>query len=287
MKIYDFPSKYAADRKEVAQQQIRKENSYSDDRQRQISNQVSHSVTFDDILLYAISGGTIGFCIGFFVCCGTALEDAELGTSVGVWLMLTFLGILLGIVWFIICKIRHKSTKSNAEGESVKERFRRDKAIRMIEDQTDKDVAIYKSEFEAEAQRMSVNFAESALATEVIEWMSVGFSAAITAADRAEHIEKVVVPFCFKIYTDKIVCDRGVYDFKVKRCANLTSPLQQAALARAIASAIHLNIIMEYPSDTSGTEHMITTNYEYTSCSVEVTITYTAPNGNYRPVQNW
>ena len=135
--------------------------------------------------------------------------------------------------------------------------------------------------------RISRRYAESALATEVINWMTEGFSRTIDAANRRSYVESISVPFSFNVHTDKIICNLGTYDFRIKRCANLTSPVQQTAIARAIASAIQLNITMKYPRDASGTDFVIDIAYSYTDTNVSVIITYAAPNGNYRPVQNW
>lgn len=134
---------------------------------------------------------------------------------------------------------------------------------------------------------MSVRYAESALATEVINWMTEGFARTIDATDRRSHIERINVPFSFNVYTNKITCNLGTYDFEIKRCANLTSPLEQTAIARAIASAIQLNITMKYPKDASGTDFVLNISYAYAENHVSASITYTAPNGNYRSVQSW
>ena len=150
-----------------------------------------------------------------------------------------------------------------------------------------KDYDNYLNEFEQEAQRMSINFADSDLAKEVIEWMTKGFCKTINSADRRGHVEKIVVPFRFDVYTNKITCNLGTYDFQIKRCRNLTGPIEQTALARAIANEIQINIKMEYPEDASGTETSINIVYEYANEFPVVTITYVAPNGNYKAVKDW
>lgn len=89
------------------------------------------------------------------------------------------------------------------------------------------------------------------------------------------------------MYTNKITCNLGTYDFEIKRCSNLTSPIEQTALARAIASAIQLNIVMKYPQDESGTSISIYIDYNYSTECPTTTVTYVAPNGNYRAVEKW
>lgn len=145
----------------------------------------------------------------------------------------------------------------------------------------------YAIEFENEAKRQSIKFAESQLAKEVITWMTNGFCSAIDATDRRPHIQEIDVPFVFNVYYNKITCNIGTYDFELKRCANLTSVMDQAALTRAIASAIQLNVVMKYPKDISGESINVNIEYTYTKDSAVATLRYTAYNGNYRPTMSW
>ena len=156
-----------------------------------------------------------------------------------------------------------------------------------ITKQFDSNYSSYYHGFEEEAKRRSVNYAESALAQEVIAWMTNGFCAAIDAFDRRSHVQKIDVPFMFNVYCNKITCNIGTYDFELKRCANLPSALDQAALNRAIAAAIQVNIMMKYPQDVTGTSVNVTTTYSYTKDSAVATLRYEAFNGNYKEVHNW
>ena len=117
--------------------------------------------------------------------------------------------------------------------------------------------------------------------------MTNGFCKTIDAADRRGHVEKITVPFVFNVFVDKITCNLGTFDFELKRCRSLNNPLEQTALARAIVSAIQLNIIMRYPKDSSGTDVSIDISYSYTDEYSATTITYVAPNGHYKAVRGW
>ena len=205
---------------------------------------------------------------------------------------MTWLGvaILCGVLGFIIerlFKASYNSTESkislliNQENESLA------RIIQTIEANAAKEKQEYLSQFELEAQRISVQLAESQLAKKVIEWMTDGFCRTIDAADRRKHIEQVSVPFQFEVYTNKITCNLGTFDFEIERCENLNGPLEQTALARAIASSIQLNIVMKYPKDASGTDIQIKIDYQYSDKCPKTTITYVAPNGYYEAVQKW
>ena len=159
--------------------------------------------------------------------------------------------------------------------------------IANIINQSEKDQRNYLTSFEKNAQDMSVQLADSELAQKVIHWMTEGFSRTIDAADRRKHIEQINVPFSFNVYTDKITCNLGTFDFEVERCEFLDNPVEQTALARAITSSIQLNIVMKYPKDASGTDIQIKIEYQYTDKCPKTTITYVALNGNYEAVQKW
>lgn len=173
------------------------------------------------------------------------------------------------------------SAELDGEESKLKKEIENIKANALREQQE------YTRQFEQNAQDMSVRFAESDLAKEVIEWMTEGFCKTIDAADRRSHIEQIIVPFVFNVYTNKITCNLGTYDFETHRCRNLNSPVEQTALARAIVSAIQLNIIMKYPQDASGTSISINIDYSYTEEYPATTVTYVAPNGNYEKVKEW
>ena len=157
------------------------------------------------------------------------------------------------ISWFVGMKIYDlvkqsvKNTNERSDLVYQKEIAACDKQIEAIKNQAERDQQNYLAAFEKNAQEMSVKLAESQLAKRVIEWMTDGFSRTIDAADRRKHIEHISVPFQFEVYTNKITCNLGTFDFEIERCRNLSSPLEQTALARAIAAAIQLNITMKYP----------------------------------------
>lgn len=67
----------------------------------------------------------------------------------------------------------------------------------------------------------------------------------------------------------------------------LSGSVEQAALAQDVASELNIAVGMEYAEDPSGTVGVIKATKSYTDNAVVVTMSYTAPNGNYRAVQQW
>lgn len=282
MNNYEFPVLYA--------------NKVEEEAKSNISDKlISHKKTVDalerqkkidhDTADWGKYGAIAGFIPGFII----FWMMNSFAAAIAVVITTTLLGAGSGV--FIASMInKYIDSKNNDLASKILiEDTRYENEVKQINELAQEKVDAYTKEFETLAQQMSVNFAESTLAVKVIEWMTNGFSRTIDFADRRSHIDTINVPFSFNVYCDKIVCALGTYDFELNRCANLSNPLEQTALARAIASAIMLNITMEHDKDISGTAFKIDISYSYNSAAmyVNVNITYSAPNGNYRDVEHW
>lgn len=234
----------------------------------------------------------IGWIGGFYACSCVCLghlgqEDDGTGTGFIIWMVMGIVCTLIGYAIDKVAMSAFNDNEANIASRISMENRELDKKIEDIKKEAEVEKQHYLKAFESNAQNMSVQFAESELAKEVINWMTNGFEKSIDASDRRSHVEQIVVPFQFKVLVNKITCNLGTYDFELQRCRNLTNPLEQTALARAIATAIQLNIIMKYPKDASGTDISINIDYSFASDYPTTTITYIAPNGNYKPVRNW
>lgn len=283
MKIYEFPTAYKQALDQRTAQRIRDEEARSNNQQNSIRQRLGKKPDGSE---YTLGVGFVGFVIGFFICCRND-ANGTLGSTLGTWLLCTIIGLVIGaIISSSVSKSYDESVRAaNRSAEREKEQSVRNKE--KIRADAEKEYRDYIAQFKAAAQSMSVQFAESQLAVEVIEWMTQGFAKEIDSADRRSHVERIDVPFMFQVYFSKITCNLGTFDFEIKRCRNLQSPLEQTALSRAIASAIQLNITMKYPKDASGTGIVTNINYAYGADYVKTTVTYSAANGNYKPVRDW
>ena len=283
MNLNKFPPVYKAELDKRTQQQLLAETDHSAEAQRSMR---ATSAPKPDGGLITFCGGVIGCAIGFFTCVSNC-NGETFGEVFGPWILLTIAGLAVG---GILAAIINKQYEENAQeiasqisSEENHSQVSREKILTDAENEYER----YVLSFESVAQSMSVQFAESQLAVEVVEWMTNGFIKTIDAADRRSHIENIYIPFNFNIYANKITCNLGTFDFEIKRCRNLNNPLEQTALARAIASTIQLNITMKYPQDISGTNIVINTGYSYGEDHVSTNVVYTANNGNYRAVRDW
>lgn len=235
----------------------------------------------------AFWGLKIGVFGGFIACSYVCISNDSVGTGLETWVVIVIICVLIGIAINQLAKSSYDVNQANTDSRIRDEETSVKNEVQKIQSDAQSEKDWYFREFESNAQNLSVRFAESELAKEVIEWMTNGFCRTIEAADRRSYVEKIMVPFVFNVFNDKITCNLGAFDFELKRCRNLNSPLEQTALARAIVSTIQLNIIMKYPKDASGTDISIDISYSYTNEYPVTTITYVAPNGNFEAVRGW
>ncbi len=152
------------------------------------------------------------------------------------------------------------------------------------------DLAAYQRAFEGEAWRMSSRYARSAVTAEIVRRLTGALVRSIQAADRAGHIAEATATFTYCVYTTKVEFDgpeHGCYSFAVERCADLNGPLDQTALAIAIASMLRSNVAATNLKNSRDKNYELTASYKYKGDHVAATITYTASNGNYRPERSW
>lgn len=135
----------------------------------------------------------------------------------------------------------------------------------------------------------TVSFANSKLAQEIIDLLSVEFSRHIDALDRTSNIHFLMFTYTFRVYYNMVKsCYTINYDFDINRCRNLSSLVEQEALAKALATQVQINIMMKYNENQGEAPVRIDISYEYPQDgSVEVKLDFTAVNSNYEQVRNW
>ena len=127
--------------------------------------------------------------------------------------------------------------------------------------------------------------------------LDYGFGPIIKATDRRPSLERIEVPYSFNVYIDRVSFDSikdgtivkggSYYSFNERRIEDLHGPVEQTALAQAIAANIILLAAEKYGTDLSGTSSMVKVNYAYGSDFVRANLTYLAPNGNFIAKQSW
>ena len=234
----------------------------------------------------------LGFVCGFAVC----LPMNSIGAALSSFLITLFSFEMAGCIMDELRLERYEKSVENLKESSTKEiqaeKARCEALIQQMRNSAEADCTQYRvryqNRFDTQVQSQVLKLSDSETVRSIADWMTPGFSRMIDAADRSNYIEQIKVPYSFKVYPNRIESPAGVFDFMKERKQTLNGPIEQTALAIALASAIQTNIVMKYPQDTSGTNAVVDVspyNSEYGSAMVRMT--YSAPNGNFVNVQGW
>lgn len=237
----------------------------------------SEEITIRGIIGMAILGCILGVIASIVVKVAiylfTDLLDFDLYW--GVFLKLgAILGVIIGPSYYIYSKVR---------SENYRQQRLREK------EELENGIMQYTALFEEKAKERSVQFSQNPVVLRLADRIFNSYKQYISSISRETHIKKIHAEYRYTVDSNHISYQQNEYrtqeiDFCLERLRNLKSPLDQAALAQAIAMNIQSMISI---TDISGTFNQININYTYGSKSVTTTLTYTADNGYYRPVQDW
>lgn len=233
------------------------------------------------------SGAVCGLIVGFIVSLAVYLAAKTKSHDQILEKFAFFFPIILGAVIGRILGTRAACNENSRLNLILQDK--RDFEKRNIEAKIEAQrmTVVYAYEFEQAAKAEATKYVNSKLAAEVVSWMTQYFAKSIADVRREIHTEQIVVPFFFCVFSDRITCSNGTFDFISKRCENLSSRVEQAALAKVIASALQLQASMLYPRDPSGTDNIIDVEYSYRNNSADVTMKYSAANGYFEPKRSW
>lgn len=196
--------------------------------------------------------------------------------------------------------VRAQLTALENEMEEGKKKLSAD--IGAVRREAAEESEAYRLAFEEEARQMSLRFAESELADQVVDWAMQLIAPVIDSANRASHIEQVDIAATFAVGTNAIAFSAvestpgnlngtnfacSVFDFEKNRCRNLTSPVEQAALAHVLGSKMQITLMLQYPQDPSGSVPSVNVSDLYELNAANASIRYHAANLNYQAVKNW
>lgn len=306
MQLDQFPHEYELKRRKRVESDIRAEQSRTASRVKTIEIRKG---TPADIANWAGGWALTGFVVGFFACCGQCGKDVEISTVFITWIAITVLGALLGAALARIMNAQQRSINEVASAKAEEERLRCEKTADELRAQAERDIAAYKNEFEAEAQRMSAQYIQNSFVAKVIDHYTELLASKIEAVYRSDDRSMVEAELCFEVYSNGIAVEgTASFDFRGKdnywftkeRLEELRRPLEQAAVAHAIANAIPGNYVRKYPKVVTDRNIRLNVSYTYRGYylltgiddvknqqeHVCECITYTATNGNYRPVQS-
>lgn len=292
MKLDIFPSEFEVRTRADAKKTVDQMSVESSEKIRDLENRIksgpkSHNAAITGAIKDGVIGGLIISIIIGLIFELTVNKHDEYNALEVVLLFSVFITVI------IICL--RSAQKSEQEVNTLKtllvqEKQNTEKRINDTNKESERMIAEYATQFERSVADKAAQYVDSKLTEEIVQWLSNAFAVRIERADRSSRIERINIPFEFNVFCNCISCNKGILDFQEKRWENLQSCVEQAALARVLASAIQLQITMRFPQDPSGSGNTIDIKYSSDSQyqrAQAVELSYSAANGYYKPVRSW
>ena len=292
MNLSLFPDEYKRQRDLRMKREIEREKNKSKAKIESITNTLNRVENAPNSMGNMGLYMALGFGVSFLVC-GSMCLSGETENAL-IWFGISgSISLLVGLYAGKKGTENYRNSVEEATSEShmaiSAEQNRCAEALKAILKRSQEDSEKYAKEFDKSVQETSVRLLlNSETVRSIADWMTAGFSRMIDVADRSNYIEQIRVPYSFKVYPNKIESPAGVFDFMKERKKPLTGPVEQTALAIAVASAIQTNITTKYPQDKSGTNIIVDMSPYTLECgSAMVGMTYPAPNGNFVRLEDW
>lgn len=237
---------------------------------------------------YAFTGSIVGAVAGLFVCIPASYGSGGFGAAFMTWAFFILGGS------FAFCAVARSMKNTDAlmverkrvdeweasEIEGLDKKLKN--KLKKLENESAHKKEEHLEKYGMMQRSMSVKFVGSAVAQEITEYILGPFKQAIELSDRRPHVARIEVTLSFEVFIDRVDSPYGEYNFEIQRVQALSGMDEVAALANAIATAIHTDIITSYPEDISGGEvEPMEIDYEYRSASVKAAMTYRAENANF------
>jgi len=166
---------------------------------------------------------------------------------------------------------KNKAERLKQEIAELKEEDRRKEA--EFKEAMERDIEIHRDLFEAAAHERSVKYLEDSRIEEAVSLMAGSLAGEIKSANRSPESRLIVVDTDFEL---RKVIKRDLEEWYK------TGPLEEAAMAHALASELGLRITLMFPQDPSGTEAKIECNAVNEVIGfTKIHFRYSASNGSY------
>lgn len=296
MDVYEFPAEYE-EKIQSDIERIREKNRYKSRKiaqeyeaeRKNKNNIIRNSNNRDEKYLerslaaeFVFEVFLIGLVVGFFVCCKSFMNSGKVGKSLKEWLVTALIGLVLGLIGIVLGYFDRKRNIKNLENSIDDDKRQLNRETEQLDSEMEleirnvkKEFEKYCSEFEIQSQKMSFRFEKSQLTVMIVDWMSEGYIRMIQAMNnRANSIDSINIPFNYSVYKNSIICDLGVFDFDSQRCKELESPLEQAALAKAIASGVKNRIVRKFTESDNELIPYVDLSIKYSLISADIVLTY-------------
>lgn len=242
---------------------------------------------------YVSKGCVAGAIIGLFPCIPTSNHGDFFGAFLIWGAIIAFFGIIMAIVAKGVKDTKHLKASIESVNDSEASQIKKinkdlSDAIAKIEAELEQKKTLHEAEFNKAQRESSLKFVGSPITQEITEFIVKRYKQTIESSDRRPHVMRVKVPLTFEVYRNKVETPYGTYDFTLQRVKHLRDINEAAALANAVATAVHTDIVSSFPIDPSGGEVTpMDIDYEYRNNCVQAKMTYLAWNANYEQARSF
>lgn len=231
----------------------------------------------------AFIGMCVSLCRGCIVC---GNEDWSRGfpdfiaTFVVGMIITCIVAVVLGTLMGNLRSSGSKKHQKNAE----KQKDTSEKDINQQQTAAKSRIDEYAIAFEQAVKEATQKFVSNKTTEMIGDRILGSFLEMIERAPRDPRNSDVLVSYSYEVYANQVHYQGGVFGFSQNHCSNLAGPVEQAALAQAIATYLEIRVMERYKRDPSGSVPRLERSYTDTALARKITVSYKAINANYRGI---
>lgn len=231
------------------------------------------------------------FMIGLFAtCCGSCYvcaSDDGFSRGFGSVIQTIFAGLFITVIvsvgiTFLMGTIVGTKKKDFQNIDARKNTAEEDKKKRQEEAR--RSISEYAESFDRAVKDTVQWFASNKTTEEIGDRILGSFVDAIERAPRDASTKDISVACQYSVYANQVQYGGGIFSFSQNHCSSLAGPVEQAALAQAIAAYLEIRVLEKYEKDPCGSVPQIRIDIADNAAARTITVTYKAANVNYRGI---
>lgn len=231
---------------------------------------------------------TVALIASFGVSCYSCVEKNKVMGAIGdfivTFIVVMIIGIVLDFVVMLVGAAFADASRKKQERNMENQKEAAQKGIKQRQTQTEASIQEYALAFDKAVKSAVPKFVSNKTTEAIGNCILGNFMDRIAAAPRDQKNSDIIVSCSYEVYADQVQHQSGVFSFSQNHCSHLSGPVEQAALAQAIASYLEFRVLEWYKKDPSGSIPWMETDAEDSALARKMTVYYKAVNANYRGI---
>lgn len=238
-----------------------------------------------NLFISIIGGGGIGLIVGSFMCVGIA---AAFDVETGLVPLTFFFGMpIVGTILAYRSSITTEKDKAKRDRRMAEQQQQYEAAVKKIQDAVDLECREFNEGFEKEVSYKIEDFPQPPISQLWIQKFAGEFNYKISSADRSSGIEKIEIPFAMLTCAEELYSVKNKYLIMKEMFRPLEGFAEQTALARSVASAVQVEVMMLLASNPLDAQYDISMDETYEGNAAVITLIYRAKNDRFQEMRNW